>query len=173
MATIDGHNSRQRGKRLQVAAPLGSFASFKTSSRTHLVMVVGHTFSWDEWAASHDIQSDRAVSDSFWHIARLYHRCRRMGGTEAPAAAESWFSSLKLLYDPRHGPEIGALAERVDLHIADLRGNRADDEFVEQVASRVAASNLRRGNTLTNFDQRALLEWIKLEGYYYLLTTNY
>ena len=107
MATIDGHNSRQRGKRLQVAAPRGSFASFKTSSRTHLVMVVGHTFSWDERAASHDTQSDRAFSDSFWHIARLYHRCRRMGGTEAPA--ESWFSSLKLLYDPRHGPGIGAL----------------------------------------------------------------
>ena len=65
---------------------------------------LGRTWSWDERAASHDIQSDGAFSDSFWHIARLYHRCRRMGGTEAPA--ESWFSSLK------HGPGIGSLAER-------------------------------------------------------------
>ena len=151
MATIDGHNSRQRGKRLQVAAPLGSFAPFKTSSRTLLVMVVGHTFSWDEPAASHDIQSDRAFSDSFWHIARLYHRCRRMGGTEAP--------------DPRHGPmglELWLKGLIFTWRIFEATGPMTNSSSKSHPVLPLQISG----------EATALLEWIKLEGYYYYIRTT-
>lgn len=114
---------------------------------------------WNERAACKDIQGERYFSDDCWHIVRIYHRARRMCGTEAPC--ESWFSALKLLYDPRHGPSIGSLAERMELRIAGLRGNGADDAFVERLASHICENKQIRTTALERYAEYAHAEWQK------------
>ena len=144
---------RQRGKFPDAA--VGDLASTKRRNGFRAVMLISQQEVWDERAAAQEIQCDTHFSNDCWHIVRLYHRCRRLAGTESPA--ESWFSALKLLYDPRHGPGIGSLAERLQLRVAGLRGNGADDEVVQQIASHVAAMDPRNSRTLETFETAALV----------------
>ena len=148
---------RQRGNFLDAA--VGDLASTKRRNGFRAVMLISQEEVWDERAAAQDIQCDTHFSNDCWHIVCLYHRCRRLAGTESPA--ESWFSALKLLYDPRHGPGIGSLAERLQLRIAGLRGNGADDEVVQKIASHVASMDPRNTKTMEGFQKQAILEWKK------------
>jgi hypothetical protein len=89
----------------------------------------------DQRAAASSLETRRFFSKGCWHCNRLFHRCRRTLGCES--IEESWISSLKYLWDPTQGGGAGVLAQRLRLRIAGVRGNGADDAFVDRVVRRL------------------------------------
>ena len=105
----------------------------------------------DHHEIAFDLQTDPMFSENCWHMSRLFHRCRRMAGTEAPA--ESWFSILKNIYDPRAGGHIGSIAEQLHLRAAGIRGSGADDCIVHRIVDSVLAKDgtVRKSSAMQHF----------------------
>lgn len=78
-------------------------------------IVVGHRWDWDDAAFFFSLEQDPGLVSQFgcWHLHRLCHRLRRFGGNEA--AAESWISQLKFLYNPVYGGSVHQLCDRLFL----------------------------------------------------------
>ena len=62
----------------------------------------------------------------------MFHRVRRMTGTESPV--ESWVGEAKRLWSPIQGGNAGTMANRLFLRVSGVRGDFSDDAFVEQLA---------------------------------------
>ena len=142
---------------LNSQAEVGTLAAAKRTGFP--VLLVDRVWSWDERAACQALQNEKEFSANCWHIHRMFHRARRCGGTEAPC--ESWFSQLKYVYDARHGPEIGSLAEKLSLRVAGLRGNGGDDQIVRAIAAYFSKAKPRKSPVLARFAEEAAREWQK------------
>lgn len=101
---------------------VGQFCSMLPKHVRHkLVLVSAVNMEIDQKRIAKDIEQDRRFSQNCWHVARMFHRVRRMVGAEAPC--ESWVGELKYLWNPIHGPSTGLLADRLQLRLAGVRGS--------------------------------------------------
>ena len=77
------------------------------------------------------------LSKKCWHVARMLHRCRHLGGNETPA--EKWTGILKSLWNPVQGPCTRTIVSQLKLRAAGVRADGTDEEFVQGVAQSLAA----------------------------------
>ena len=92
----------------------------------------------DERRLAADLEQNPLFSQGCWHCARLFHRCRRLTGTEAPV--ESWVGEVKRLWDPVQGGAAATLANRLFLRVCGIRGDFSDDCFVDALVSQMLPS---------------------------------
>ena len=77
------------------------------------------------------------LSKKCWHVARMLHRCRHLGGNETPA--EKWTGILKSLWNPVQGPCTRTIVGQLKLKAAGVRADGTDEGFVQGVAQSLAA----------------------------------
>ena len=99
---------------------VGTHATLKTSRlRGRVVRILQARLRMDLRAIAASLEQDKRFSDGCWHCNRLFHRCRRLLGTEAPC--ESWIGYMKHMYSDVQGPTVTTLARRVRLGLAGVR----------------------------------------------------
>ena len=87
-------------------------------------------------------ETQAKLSKKCWHVARMLHRCRHLGGNETPA--EKWTGILKTLWNPVQGPCTRTIVGQLKLKAAGVRADGTDEGFVQGVAQSLAAPTWRR-----------------------------
>ena len=82
-------------------------------------------------------ETQAKLSKKCWHVARMLHRCRHLGGNETPA--EKWTGILKSLWNPVQGPCTRTIVSQLKLKAAGVRADGTDEGFVQGVAQSLAA----------------------------------
>ena len=82
-------------------------------------------------------ETQAKLSKKCWHVARMLHRCRHLGGNETPA--EKWTGILKTLWNPVQGPCTRTIVGQLKLKAAGVRADGTDEGFVQGVAQSLAA----------------------------------
>lgn len=67
-----------------------------------------------------DLEADAHVATGCWHVHRVFHRTRRLVGSEG--IVESWVSEFKGLFDPVQGAASSTIIQRLQLRVAGIRG---------------------------------------------------
>ena len=112
----------------------GSGVAVLRSPRLHgrLVRVVRVKREWDQCEIAADLEQSRYFADGCYHVNSLFCLSRRFGSTEA--ACERWIGGLKYLFHPVQGPTTTTLVQRLRARVAGVRGNGADEAFVQLLA---------------------------------------
>ena len=92
-------------------------------------------------------ETQAKLSRKCWHVARMLHRCRHLGGNETPA--EKWTGILKTLWNPVQGPCTRTIVGQLKLKAAGVRADGTDEGFVQGVAQSLAAPTWRRAQNIT------------------------
>ena len=81
-------------------------------------------------------ETQAKLSRKCWHVARMLHRCRHLGGNETPA--EKWTGILKTLWNPVQGPCTRTIVGQLKLKAAGVRADGTDEGVVQDVAQSLA-----------------------------------
>ncbi len=100
--------------------------------RGRVVRVVAEKREWDQLEITASLEQDSFFATGCYYVNALFCLSRRFGSTEAPC--ERWIGGLKYLYHPVQGPTTTTLVQRLRARAAGVRGNGADEDFIERLA---------------------------------------
>ena len=113
--------------------PEDTYAALRSSTRLggRIVYIRRRIERLDARKIAAAIEQNAHYSKGCWHISRLFHRCRRVLGTESPC--ESWISTTKYLFATNQTSP-ATLARRLRIAANGVRGTGCDDVFVDRIA---------------------------------------
>ncbi len=106
--------------------------------RGRVVRVIREKREWDQGEITASLEQDSSFATGCYYVNALFCLSRRFGSTEAPC--ERLIGGLKYLYHPVQGPTTTALVQRLRARAAGVRGNGADEDFIQRLAHELSGS---------------------------------
>ena len=136
---------------------VGSIGVLRTPRlRGRCVRVIAEERHWDQRAIASALEQNRYFADGCYYVNAMFCLSRRFGSTEAPC--ERWIGGLTYLFHPVQGPTMSTLVQRLRARAAGVRGNGADEAFVERLAQEL---NYRKHGTSASGPSQCLKTFSK------------